>query len=68
MYVVLLKLLYLSDLEEQRGIGVKVIVWRVAEGGKPQSQRQEGTFHGGVDPSGILSENYLPISASFGLK
>ena len=40
--------------------GFKVIVWRKTEGGKPQSQR--GAFLWGI------FQNYLPISASFGLK
>ena len=48
----------------------KITVWREAEVGKLQKVegRQEGTFYGIVDSPGFLSENYLPISASFGLK
>ena len=57
MYAALSQLLYLWDLEEQRGRGVKVIVWREAEGGKPQNQMGGGgTFYGAVDPSSILLE------------
>ena len=48
----------------------KITLWREAEVGKLQKVegRQEGTFYGIVDSPGFLSENYLPISASFGLK
>ena len=48
----------------------KITVWRKAEVGKLQKVecRQEGTFYGIVDSPGFLSENYLPLSASFGLK
>ena len=40
MHTALPQLLYLWDLEEQRGRGgAKFIVWWEAEGVKPQSQR-----------------------------
>ena len=58
MYVTLPQLLYLCDWEEQRGGGVfKVIIWE--KGGK--------LFEEGLIPQ-LIYLNYLPTSASFGVK
>ena len=50
MYAALSWLLYLWDLQGQRGRGFKVIVWREAKGGKSQNQREGDTFYGELTP------------------
>lgn len=55
MYANLSRLLYLWEEQRAWGRGVKFIVWRDAEGGAKKSQSEKESFHGGVDPSTILS-------------
>ena len=50
----------------QKARGIKVIVWREAEGVSHQV-KMEHLFGGELTPQ-VFYHNYFPISASFGLK
>ena len=50
MYAALQYLLYLWDLEEQRGRGFKLIVWREAKGGSHKVKGRGALFIGELTP------------------
>ena len=68
MYAALSYLSCLWGLEEQREVGgFKVILWREAEGWGEHRVKGGGGFMGELTPQ-LFYQNYLPISASFGVK
>ena len=55
MHTALPQLLYLWDLEEQRGRGGLIHRMEGSRRGEATKSKVAGTFYGVVDPSGIIS-------------